>query len=115
MPYPPLAAIDFRSAWIPAPPEGSDPAIDNTRGIVMSCSFLCGPRPRASGGPLLAAPGRHTARIPEPRRSPRLAEIGRASCRERVGTPVAAVPREQKARKETKEGQHDSNKGTPAT
>lgn len=32
MPYPPFAAIDLRSAWIPAPPEGSLPAMLSTRG-----------------------------------------------------------------------------------
>ncbi len=35
MPCTPQLANAFRSAWIPAPPPESDPAIDRTRGVVM--------------------------------------------------------------------------------
>ena len=36
MPWTPQAAKAFRSAWIPAPPPESDPAIESTAGICRS-------------------------------------------------------------------------------
>jgi hypothetical protein len=35
-PYPPLAEMAFRSAWIPAPAEESDPAMVRTIGIICA-------------------------------------------------------------------------------
>ena len=42
MPNTPLASMVFKSAWIPAPPEESDPAMLNTGGnvLVMNDSLL---------------------------------------------------------------------------
>ena len=34
IPYPPFAAMDLRSAWMPAPPDGSLPAMLSTRGTM---------------------------------------------------------------------------------
>ena len=42
IPNTPLASMVFKSAWIPAPPEESDPAMLNTGGnvLVMNDSLL---------------------------------------------------------------------------
>src|SRR5436305_5544581 len=49
MPCTPQAANALRSAWIPAPPPESEPAIDSTRGIRSAVSAV---RPAwEAGGP----------------------------------------------------------------
>lgn len=67
--YPPAAMIDLVSAAVPAPPDGSVPAIDRTRGIVprsasaslMVISDIPSPvRTRSGSTGVISAPPRRT-------------------------------------------------------
>jgi hypothetical protein len=60
IPYTPQAANAFRSAWIPAPPPESEPAIERTRGIRARAATALRLRARGRADP--AAPGRLAGR-----------------------------------------------------
>src|SRR5437870_2839749 len=100
IPCTPQRANAFRSAWIPAPPPESEPAIESTRGVRLSAMSRaygqpCGSR---SGAPLSTAdvapadPAHESQQL-------ELGEAGEHRCRsgrfggERVGRSLAALDR----------------------
>ena len=50
IPCTPQRANAFRSAWIPAPPPESEPAIESTVGIGLPAAIAAQPRSAATGG-----------------------------------------------------------------
>src|SRR5207237_6195688 len=60
VPHTPSAANVFRSAWIPAPPPESDPAMVSARGTSSPCKVI--PSPRLERSLLTVGPGRGEAR-----------------------------------------------------
>ena len=89
MPYPPSAENVLRSAWMPAPPLGSDPAIVSRFGIIGAAVRTAALA--TSGGVSIERDRERHQRRRQPRRWREVQPLGQAGRRNRPALDVAGV------------------------